>query len=114
MHVRDHAEPRFGPPSLQVEPAAQAGRRLPAANAQLVSVPLIRASRLQLLERSMVKMPKRWRARIESSHVLEVRGIPAETEEEARESALEAQYDDFNVHHIEDVVQSVQVEEEEA
>lgn len=61
----------------------------------------------------MVKMPKLWRARIETSHVLEVRGIPAETEEEARESALEAEYDDFNVHHVEDIVHSVEIEAEE-
>ncbi len=45
---------------------------------------------------------------------MEIRGIAAETEERASESALETHRDDFNVDHVEDIVQSVDVQEEEA
>lgn len=62
----------------------------------------------------MVQFQKMWRATITSTHVMEVRGIPAESEEEAREKALETQFDDFNVEHVENVIHSVEVREEDA
>ena len=61
----------------------------------------------------MVQLPKMWRATITSTHVMEVRGIPAENEDDAREQALETQFDDFNVEHVENVIHSVEVREEE-
>jgi hypothetical protein len=62
----------------------------------------------------MSEAQKMWRATISSTHVMEIRGIAAETEERAKEIALETQFDDFNVDHVEDIVHSVDVQEEEA
>ncbi len=62
----------------------------------------------------MGERPKMWRVTITSTHVMAVRGVPADSEEEARERALEAQFDDYNVEHLDDVVHGVDAQEEEA
>ena len=56
---------------------------------------------------------RKWKVTISAWDVMEVNGIEAETEEGAKEIALEWMHDDFNVDHIDGGVNTIEAEAEE-
>jgi hypothetical protein len=57
--------------------------------------------------------PRKWKATIHAWDVMEITDIEAESEEAAREQALECMRDDYNVEHVDGGVNTVDVEFDE-